>query len=37
MIICTAIYVNDIDVISELADKTNITIDNNYITNHCND
>lgn len=41
-IICTAkssrnnSYVNDIDVISELADKTNITIDNNYITNHCN-
>ena len=41
-IICTAkssrnnSYVNDIDVISELADKTNITIDNNYITSHCN-
>lgn len=29
-------YVNDIDIISELADKTNITIDNNYITSHCN-
>lgn len=26
---------NDIDIISELADKTNITIDNNYISSKC--